>query len=177
MQKHTSALTSQNFGLRTNIAYRYVPDGARSVLDYGCGRFGGGTARKKCEARGISWSGYDPYWKTPEENAAVLKAAEENPPDCVVCSNVLNVIDDIRTVSETVCACLRLGKHGTVIFSVYEGDGSGRGRETKPGCWQRNEPKAVWKARIAEYAEKYGVSAEAHGNVFVCTGKERGTEQ
>ena len=60
----------------------------------------------------------------------------------VVCSNVLNVIDDDAEVQKIAHhleeIALTSGGHGFV--TVYEGDRSGTGRRTGSDSYQRNEP-------------------------------------
>ena len=60
----------------------------------------------------------------------------------VVCSNVLNVIDDdtvIRSIAEQIERIVsRSG--GTGYVTVYEGNRSGTGKQTGADQWQRNEP-------------------------------------
>ena len=57
----------------------------RNVLDYGCGRY---TDHVKAfvESKGFTYTGYDPYWKQDFDWSKHY--------DVVICSNVLNVIDD-----------------------------------------------------------------------------------
>ena len=102
----------------------------KTVLDIGCGRY---TEHIEAflEQFGVEYVGFDPYWK-PEFKLRKYGA--------VICSNVLNVIDDYKTVEE-VHGVIRCSKVPFFI-TVYEGDRSGRGRKTGPDQYQRNE-KAI----------------------------------
>lgn len=141
-QKRTSAGTSINAQKLPRIytALRAVMAGQR-VTDYGCGRY---TAHLKAyaESIGAEMHFHDPY-NQPEainrETEAFTGAAFS------ICSNVLNVIDSDRAVTDCIGAALRMG-NGRAFFTVYEGDGSGVARETQNGqSWQRN-------ARLRDYA-------------------------
>jgi hypothetical protein len=71
----------------------------------------------------------------------------------IVCSNVLNVIDDdialvelIKKLCDAIVVQLNDGTYrmNTCFITVYEGNKSGIGRETKKDCWQRNERLHVY---------------------------------
>ena len=55
----------------------------------------------------------------------------------MVCSNVLNVIDN----EEEIARISRIIRDLSLCYfvTVYEGDKSGKGRVTKYDCYQRNE--------------------------------------
>lgn len=141
-QKRTSAGTSINAQKLPRIykAIRYILEG-QPFIDYGCGRY---TAHLKAYAESIGAEAhfFDPYNQPDSvnrETEAFTGAAFS------ICSNVLNVIDSDRAVTECIAGALRLG-NGRAFFTVYEGDGSGRGAETQNGqSWQRN-------ARLRDYA-------------------------
>ena len=80
----------------------------KTVVDIGGGRFD--TAAEAARVYGAAVSIYDPFNRTPEHNAAVLAGSY----DVAVISNVLNVIDS----------------EAALLITVYEGDGSGTGRQT-----------------------------------------------
>jgi hypothetical protein len=64
-----------------------------------------------------------------------------------VISNVLNVID-----SEAArCDVVRLAatKAAALLITVYEGDGSGTGRQTAADSWQENRRTADYMGEIA----------------------------
>ena len=63
----------------------------------------------------------------------------------ILVSNVLNVIEEDEIIIDILNTCKELLKsNGRVLITVYEGDKSGRGKQSKEDCYQRN-------ARTAEY--------------------------
>jgi hypothetical protein len=109
----------------------------QTVLDWGCGKYPEVT-EKALEKHRLNYAGYDPYNRTRDENlncwASFYKA------DVVLMSNVLNVIPKVAIQTLTVLQAHKALKMGGKLYTtVYEGDKSGQGRETKPGCWQENK--------------------------------------
>lgn len=100
----------------------------KTVVDIGGGRFD--TAAEAARVYGAAVSIYDPFNRTPEHNAAVLAGSY----DVAVISNVLNVIDS---------------KAAALLITVYEGDGSGTGRQTAADSWQENRRTADYMDEIA----------------------------
>lgn len=141
---YTSMNTSVNAN-RPASAYKFASKNGllvgRDVLDYGCGRYWQ-ICKDFAKAENCkSWTGYDPYWKP--QNLAYREF------DTIICANVLNVIKDRREVECCIQSVLRmLAPCGIAIFQIYEGDKSEIGRETKPDCWQRNEPAQNYADRI-----------------------------
>ncbi len=169
-QKHTSAKTSIANG-RKSSAYNFVIKNKGKdtvVFDYGCGRYDYNNVY--CVERGIKWLGYDPFNRDTffnNYNISIFEATRTI--DYIICSNVLNIIDnlvDITNIIEQICS-LSKSKSAKVIFSFYEGDKSGRGKETKKDCWQRNETLSIWQHRI----ERYFKVLERKGTCLVCLPK------
>lgn len=105
------------------------------VLDYGCGKKTDHIARFLHDYN-FNFLGYDPYWLDKGTNTIAVRSN----PDICICSNVLNVIKEKDIVDRVHCEVIRQSKSGQLYFiSVYEGDKSYAGRQTKPNCWQRNE--------------------------------------
>lgn len=100
----------------------------KTVVDIGGGRFD--TAQEAARVYGATVSIYDPFNRTPEHNAAVLAGSY----DVAVISNVLNVIDS---------------RAAALLITVYEGDGSGTGRQTAADSWQENRRTADYMDEIA----------------------------
>lgn len=170
-QTYTSAATSINstklpaiYGKLTDSAYLW----ASSYLDFGCGRYTQHIAdhvatrayevaqksREHHDHMGI-WHGYDAYNQTAEENNVELEAFRSES-ECydqmVICSNVLNVIDSEEVIAWIAARLMTWADTGAAIMvTVYEGDKSGIGRETKTDCYQRNE-------KIAEYLKYFDKS-------------------
>lgn len=137
IQNHTSKNTSINKEkfprIYTHINWKHLK-GMR-VLDYGCGRYTE-HIRKLMRIYDIEWYGYDPYWQIDRLNEEALHCV----PDVVICSNVFNVLDNYRDVTH-IHDFIRYHLLPTFFFfSVFEGNKSGIGKETKTDCWQRNEP-------------------------------------
>ena len=161
MQEYSSKNTCQNFGKR-NAAYKYLPPWTKFVFDYGCGKYD--NNKIYCEDLGIEWVGYDKYWK---DDNTILQYVEENKErlDCIICSNVLNVINDDETIYNIIEYLKSLAQKNTIlIFSCYSGNKSNIGCETKKDCWQRNEKPNIWKKRLSEHFEVMYVISD----IFVC---------
>lgn len=102
------------------------------VLDYGCGRYQN-HLKEFINSKGGIFYGYDPFWNPDFENDDALNCH----PDIVICSNVLNVIKEDKIVMDIN---KKIRSFGVPYFiKIYEGDKSNIGRETKKGCWQRNQ--------------------------------------
>ena len=106
------------------------------VYDYGCGRYPDAIG-DYFKTMGIRYVGYDPYWfpdgyrNYPEEGYGFPNA------DVFICSNVLNVIcswTEVKRISYFI-----RNQHRPFFITAYEGDKTGRGKETKKDCWQWNK--------------------------------------
>ena len=103
------------------------------VLDYGCGRKTD-HIKNFLHHMGFKYKGYDPYWKTEEENEDALSINA----DIIICSNVLNVIAEKMLVNQ-IHDFLR--HSGALYFiKVYAGNKFYIGEVSKKDCFQRNEP-------------------------------------
>ena len=135
--------TSKN----TSVNSKRVPKGLSllypygNVLDYGCGKYWK-INKKYVEERGAAYTGYDKYNIKDNINLDEYKGKF----DTIYCTNVLNVIYDAYEIVEIIenIADL-LAVNGIAIITVYEGDRSGKGKETKPDCWQRNTKLTEYK--------------------------------
>ena len=141
-QLHTSADTSINKDKLPAIygkarKHGYLKTGIE-VLDYGCGKFPQ-LAQKYLKDIGAWHIGYDKYNLSNNDNAKAFLYGINTGYDLVLCSNVLNVIDDDAEMKNVIKNCMDLTR-GNAIFTVYEKDKSGNGQETKPDCYQRNQP-------------------------------------
>lgn len=144
-QTFTSAATSINSRRLPAVFKKIQYRECGFLLDYGCGKHVD-HIRSGVTGAGMVYLPYDPY-NQPEETNGVAKdlvrwATDHSKPVTVVCSNVLNVIDDdgtIRFISDQIETIVeRTG--GTGYITVYEGDRSGTGRQTGPDQYQRNQP-------------------------------------
>ena len=140
-QTYTSANTSVN-SKRLPAIYKkidwnklkVVKCGDLVVLDIGAGKYTQ-HIKEYIESKGGEYIPYDPYNLSAEDN--LYASANFDRANVIICSNVFNVIketDVIYDLHEMIT------KYNVPYFiSVYEGDKSWIGHETKKGCWQRNE--------------------------------------
>ena len=151
MQRITSAATSLN---QVNPAIKTVLPHLKglTILDIGGGKY---DANKiYATGLGVKLYVYDKFNRTEIENEQALACN----PDAIVCNNVLNVIDDGQSMRNVIALCASY--QIPCYFTVYEGNKSGIGSQSKKGCWQRN-----WKA--ADYVP---ILKKYFGNV-VCKSK------
>ena len=153
IQTHTSKNTSVNKEnlprIYTHIDWGYFK-GMR-ILDYSCGRYTE-HIKKLMWFYDIEWYGYDLYWQIDSLNEEALHCK----PDIVICSNLFNVLDNYRDVTRIHDYIRYKLRPDYFFYTVFEGDKSKIGKETKKDCWQRNEPLSdylysdeVIKCRIA----------------------------
>ena len=142
MQQFTSSATSINSS-KLPAVYRKAELRHDYVLDYGCGKY---TDHIRTALTGKVYLPYDPYNQPDDVNCHSMMTvstvtALDEPVD-VICSNVLNVIDDDDTVRSIADQIIRIVERsgGTGYVTVYEGDRSGTGRQTGTDQYQRNEP-------------------------------------
>ena len=143
-QKFTSSATSIN-STRLPAVYSKAPLPHKLVMDYGCGKHID-HIREHIQSLRKTYLPYDPYNQDDDRNATtatlVCNAMYLHYPVDVVCSNVLNVIDDDDTVRKIARHLVEITtmSGGIGYVTVYEGDRSGTGRQTGPDQFQRNEP-------------------------------------
>lgn len=152
-QKYSSKNTSLNQVAAVYKRFRF-PEGA-TVLDYGGGKYD--TAAEYMKAQGVTVKVYDPYNRTPEENAAALAIT----PDYVVCSNVLNVIAEDEVI-DGILADLA-SYPATVLITVYEGNGTGAGAATTKGYQRNQKAAAYW-----EMIDRHFSQVSKHNGVYIC---------
>ena len=158
-QSHSSAATSINKTRLPAVYSRFSLEPGTVILDYGCGRYTDHIRRHAAASLCCAYLPYDPYnqpRKTNQRSLIKFAALTEDTdlPAVVVCSNVLNVIDNDDAVQAVADHLVRLATAagGRALVTVYEGDGSGNGRETGPDQWQRNE-------KLREYLRFFPASA------------------
>lgn len=159
MQKFTSANTSINSTKLPKVYTKVQLTGA--VLDYGCGKYIGHIKHFLYENDAYLLP-YDPYNQSNEVNFDTmrkLKKIMENGEHLnIVCSNVLNVIDDdemIQMIADRIQRWIER-TDGTAYITVYEGNRTGVGRQTGKDQYQRNEPLVFYRRffRNAEIEKK-----------------------
>lgn len=130
-------------------------------LDYGCGKYPE-YARDYLAERNVYDYGYDPYnYPEGKENLVC------NYYDTATLSNVLNVVESFAervNILRNIHNCLVYG--GKLYITVYEGDRSGIGRETKEDCWQENRKLNSYYDEVSEVF--YGGYVRIKNGVMVC---------
>lgn len=162
MQTCTSKATSINSGRLPAVYGKRLYYAGDVLLDYGCGRY---TDHIRAALPNQIYLPFDPYNQPHQVNleswSMVRIAMKTATPVTVVCSNVLNVIDDeneVWNIARNIWTIVR--KTGGVGYvTVYEGDRTGIGRKTGPDQYQRN-------ARLADYL-KYFPGAQIYNGMIV----------
>ena len=119
-------------------------------IDIGGGRFD--LATDYLRSIGTENMVFDPYNRSAETNSATLRFLQEgNKADTATCANVLNVIREPEARANVILEAAKAIKpDGAAYFMVYEGDGSGTGKQTSSG-WQNNRPTASYVSEIEQY--------------------------
>lgn len=146
-QKISSAATSINSSKLPAIYNLVNFNEGDTVLDYGGGRFDNAVLYLK--DKGVTLLVYDPYNRSAEHNKDVMAELKKNGgADAVVCSNVLNVIAEPAARMAVLKNIYNLCKTGKPVYiTVYEGNKSGQGAETKAG-YQLNKSTADYLGEI-----------------------------
>lgn len=164
MQTYSSRGTSINSAKLPKVYKKVRFRPGDTVLDYGCGKFTG-HIRKNVDGEYLP---YDPFNQTAQINENSLRKVREamrsGKAVDVVCSNVLNVIDNEDTIRKI---CQRIEyiaekSGGRGFVTVYEGDKTGRGRRSGLDQYQRHE-------KLAEYI-KYFKNARVYNGMIVIGG-------
>lgn len=161
-QTYTSAATSVNSSRLPAVFHKIPLRHNGLLLDFGCGRY---TDHIRSALPHTVYLPLDPYNQPDDVNGRTMyyvrNAVRVQLPVDVVCSNVLNVIDDeeeIQRIAGFIRYVVRVSG-GTGYITVYEGNRSGTGRQTGPDQYQRNEP-------LREYL-KYFPGAEIRSGMIV----------
>ena len=140
-QKISSAATSINSNKLPAIfrMVKFQPDTMN--LDYGGGKFD--NAAEELAKINVTNLVYDPYNRSSEHNQDVLKQVRANGgADTVTISNVLNVIAEPEARQTVLRNAKKLVKPGGKVYiTVYEGNKSGSGAETKAGYQLNKDTK------------------------------------
>lgn len=156
LQNYTSANTSVN-STKVPAVFRMADFREGTLnLDLGGGKYD--TATYFLAKRGVVNEIIDPYNRSEAENAIAEWSIEAcGGADTCTISNVLNVINSRNgRISCLMGAWARMKVGGICYITVYEGDRSGVGRETKKDCWQNNKKLKDY------YSEVYEVFGNAH---------------
>jgi hypothetical protein len=133
-------------------------------IDIGGGRFD--LATDFLRENGTKNMVFDPYNRSEEVNKSTLDYLRNgNRADTATCANVLNVIAEPDARANVILETAKSVKqNGTAYFMVYEGDGSGVGKETSSG-WQNNRKTADYVSEIEQYFDK----VERKGKLITAT--------
>lgn len=150
VQEFNSADTSINSGkLPTVYSKLEFPIGC-TALNYGGGKFD--NTIKFGLANGFTDLIFDPFNRSHEWNAAIVKSISEDGVDLAILSNVLNVIKEanvrgfvLRVLANT------LNDNKPLFITVYEGDRTGNGRQTSRSAWQENRKLKEYTAEVKEH--------------------------
>ena len=110
---------------------------------------------------------YDPFNRTEEENKNALSIPCDDF-ETVTCANTLNVIKELSD-RQKIYAMAQKYVNAVCLFSVYEGNKSGIGHETKKDCWQNNR---IYKDYINEISEYFDHVHTVYGTI-VAVGRNR----
>ncbi len=155
MQKYTSRSTSIN-STRLPVVYRkirIVP--GTNVFDFGCGRYTD-HIRAYLYQHNMHLLPYDPFNQSESTNKESIRTLLINGCSAIVCSNVLNVIDDdltIVSILKDISTFVRLG--ATAYLTVYEGNRTGIGKQTGKDQWQRNQPLRTYLQYVPDYVDAH----------------------
>lgn len=134
------ALTNRHFDSKGYNSTFYI-------FDIGCGRnpfIIENYLMKKLWTiqRQVRYLPFDPYWLDDAHNYVSLETWYNNRGSigCIICSNVLNVIQDDKHMMQLLNTMHKEWQYNEVPYfiTVYEGDKTGTGKLTKQDCWQRN---------------------------------------
>ena len=147
----------QKFG-SGNTSLRQVAAGFKKInfvpgtvnLDLGGGQFDEGT--QYLAEKGVENLVFDPVNRDSEHNKKIFDAVRNGGVDTVTCNNVLNVIQEPEARSNVILqAAKALKPGGTAYFTVYEGDGSGNGRQSQADAWQEHRKTADYIEEIKQH--------------------------
>lgn len=140
-QQYTSANTSVNSkrlpAIYKKINWNLFANGV--VLDIGAGKYTN-HIKEFLKTWNIDYIPYDPYNLSAAEN--LYASCRFHEASCVICSNVFNVIKEMEVIYDL--HRLITSFKVPYFITVYEGDKSWIGTETRKGCWQRNETKDAY---------------------------------
>jgi len=129
--------------------------------DIGGGKFD--NASEHLSSLGVENVIYDPYNRSSSHNEVAVKKIRGGQSDTATVNNVLNVIKESEMRLKVIKqASNAVGCKGVAYFLIYEGDKTGRGRNTKKG-WQEHRKAEDY---ISEIATEFGV-IERKGNLII----------
>ena len=168
-QKITSADTSMNVSKLPKGYTKLKNIGAfkpgQRVVDIGGGKFD--NAVEDLAKQDVELLVYDPFNRTAEHNKAVVDVIANGGADVAVSNNTLNVIEEPENIKRVIQQAENAIKPGDkAYFTVYAGDGKGKGKTTSKG-YQRNEPTSAYVPRVEEVFGEGNVVRK--GNLITAT--------
>lgn len=162
-QEFSSAATSINKSklpeAYTTISKKIGWTPETTHIDIGGGKFD--NAVEFLGKMGVKAHVYDPFNRSEEHNAKVMKEVGEGGADSASLFNVLNVIKEPEYRQEALqTAHSTLKPGGKIFISIYEGDRSGVGKQTKKDSWQNNMTTA---AHLPEVQKVFPNAKIMHG--------------
>lgn len=135
----------------------------QTLLDIGGGKYDKGMEYLKHHYN-INGVVYDPFNRSEYHNMKVMYVSTGY--DVITCCNVLNVINCPYARHDVITKCMDWVKEGgKVYFQIYEGNGSGIGKETSKG-YQMNK-------KTQEYMQEINAvfgGCERKGNIIITRG-------
>lgn len=119
------------------------------VIDIGGGRYD--TAIEVAKKYNAEVSIYDPFNRSIAHNLMVLNGSY----DVAVISNVLNVIDNKEARADVLRCAASMAE--TILITVWEGDRTGRGKQTGLDSWQENRCTSDYVDEIRNVLGLYDV--------------------
>ena len=168
-QTYTSANTSVN-SKRLPAIYKKIDwykiknrYGDLVVLDIGAGKYTQ-HIKEYIESKGGEYIPYDPYNLSPADN--LYAGANFHRATVIICSNVFNVIKEMDVIYDIHDM---ITKYKVPYFiSVYEGDRSWIGHETRKGCWQRNETIDAYLLNFRERVLNKVITHVSYAHYIYC---------
>ena len=156
MDNSKSLETSRGNSNKLPSLLQYMKDKEyKNILNYGCGLYGD-RHKEMMQQYGIKLINFDKYIM----GINYISDINMEEIDCIICSNVLNVILDEKEISDIIDFFIKSNKD--VYISIYEGNSSNKLTLNSKGYWQRNETKKVF---FNKFLKTYGFIRK--GNFFL----------
>lgn len=149
-QEFDSADTSINCGKLPTVYNKIEFPTGCTALNYGGGRFD--NTIEFGLANGFTDLIFDPFNRTTNWNAEIVKTIDTNGVDLAILSNVLNVIKEANVrgfILEVLASTLNDDK--PLFITVYEGDRTGNGRQTSKSAWQENRKLKEYTTEVQKH--------------------------
>ena len=147
------------------------------ILDYGCGT---GTGKEYIKAHnkedrfaGTKVFNYEPFPKYHVDERQKF-IASSNPKKMICCNNVLNVIDDDLTdILTEIKQVAKRADVSEIIFKIYQGNKSGKGKQTGKDKYQRNERTAEYIPKIKKIFTGWDIDERPYKTYFIRLSKNK----